>query len=127
MRKPPLITSFVAVCLFASSTLAQDYIVPRRPNGQPDFHGVWTNDTITPIERPASLADREFLSEDEIAAMETRIAERRERADNNIVVEAGGNVGGYNQIWLDSGDTVLSTGQTSMIVYWNCDNSFIKL
>ena len=32
------------------------------------------------------------------------------------MVEAGGSVGGYNQIWLDSGDTVLSTGQTSMII-----------
>ncbi len=95
---------------------AQDYVAPRHANGQPDFSGVWTNDTITPIERPASLADRAFLSEDEIAAMERNIAERRERADNNIVVEAGGNVGGYNQIWLDSGDTVLSTGQTSMII-----------
>lgn len=100
----------------ATATSAQDYMAPRLANGQPDFSGVWTNDTITPIERPASLSDREFLSEDEITAMERRIAERREQADNNIVVEAGGNVGGYNQIWLDSGDTVLSTGQTSMIV-----------
>lgn len=96
--------------------LAQDYLVPRLANGQPDFSGIWTNDTITPIERPASMAEREFLSEDEIAAMERRIAERREQSDNNIVVEAGGSVGGYNQVWLDSGDTVLSTGQTSMIV-----------
>ena len=76
---------------------------------------MWTNDTITPIERPAALSDRAFLSEDEIASMEQNIAQRRERNDNNIVVEAGGSVGGYNQIWLDSGDTVLSTGQTSMV------------
>lgn len=91
-------------------SLAQDYMAPRLANGQPDFSGVWTNDTITPIERPTSLAGREFLSEDEIASMERNIAEGRERRDNNIVVEAGGSVGGYNQIWLDSGDTVLSTG-----------------
>ena len=30
--------------------------------------------------------------------------------------EAGANVGGYGSYWLDSGDTVLSTGQTSLIV-----------
>jgi hypothetical protein len=94
---------------------AQDYIVARTADGQPDLQGLWTNDTITPIERPASMADRAFLSSDEIASMEANIAERRARADDNIVVEAGGNIGGYNQIWLDSGDTVLSTGQTSMI------------
>lgn len=102
--------------LACSGVSGQDYLVPRLANGQPDFSGVWTNDTITPIERPAALSDRAFLSEDEIASMEQIIAVRRERNDNNIVVEAGGSVGGYNQIWLDSGDTVLSTGQTSMII-----------
>ena len=68
------------------------------------------------MERPASLAGRAVLSVDEIAAMETRIAQRRAAADDNIVVEAGGSIGAYNQVWMDSGDTVLSTGQTSMIV-----------
>lgn len=111
----PFTLFLLAAACFSNGLSAQDYIVPRLANGQPDFQGVWTNDTITPIERPTAMAGREFLSEDEIAAMERNIAERRERNDNNIVVEAGGSVGGYNQIWLDSGDTVLSTGQTSMI------------
>ena len=48
--------------------------------------------------------------------MEANVAQRREFADNNIVVEQGGSLGSYNQVWLDSGDTVLSTGQTSLIV-----------
>ncbi len=106
-------------CIFSGALFAQSdngWVNSRTPDGQPDLQGVWTNDTITPIERPASLAGREFLAPDEIAAMEANIAERRTAADNNIVVSVGGNVGGYNQIWLDSGDTVLSTGQTAMIV-----------
>ncbi len=93
----------------------QGYVVGRTPDGQPDLQGLWTNDTITPMERPASMEGKQFLSADEIAVMESRIAQRRVFADDNIVVEVGGNIGGYNQIWLDSGDTVLSTGQTSMI------------
>lgn len=92
------------------------WINGRTVDGQPDLQGLWTNDTITPMERPASLAGKQFLSGDEIAAMEKNIADRREFADDNIVVEVGGNIGGYNQVWMDSGDTVLSTGQTSMIV-----------
>ena len=95
---------------------SQDYIVPRTADGQPDLQGLWTNDTITPMERPASLQGRAFLTEDEIAAMEQNLEERRTFADDNIEVTIGGNVGGYNQVWLDSGDTVLSTGQTSLIV-----------
>ena len=113
-------TSTLTFALFLTAGLvgaqSQDYIVPRTADGQPDLQGLWTNDTITPMERPASLQGRAFLSEDEIAAMEQNLAERRTLADDNIEVTVGGNVGGYNQIWLDSGDTVLSTGQTSLIV-----------
>ena len=47
---------------------AQDYIVGRTADGQPDLQGLWTNDTITPIERPASMANQAFLSRDEIAS-----------------------------------------------------------
>lgn len=116
----PFLLSRLLLSLFilgfgALGANAQDYIVGRTADGQPDLQGLWTNDTITPIERPASMAGQAFLSTDEIAATEARVAERRAVADDNIVVEAGGNIGGYNQIWLDSGDTVLSTGQTSMI------------
>ncbi|GJM14634.1 MAG: hypothetical protein DHS20C12_30370 [Pseudohongiella sp.] len=113
----PFGKSAVLLLAFLSLGLhAQEYVVGRTADGQPDLQGLWTNDTITPIERPLALQDQAFLSSDEIAAMETRVAERRIFNDNNIVVEAGGNIGGYNQVWLDSGDTVLSTGQTSMIV-----------
>ncbi len=116
-----LFLSSVSLLSFALTQVAfaqasQDWINARTADGQPDLQGVWTNDTITPIERPESLQGKQFLSDDEIAAMETGIAQRRALAEANIQVESGGNIGGYNQFWLDSGDTVLSTGQTSMIV-----------
>ena len=110
-----LIAAVIPMASFVSAQ-SQDYIVPRTPDGQPDLQGLWTNDTITPMERPASLQGRAFLTEDEITAMEENLAARRTFADDNIEVTVGGNVGGYNQVWLDSGDTVLSTGQTSLIV-----------
>ena len=114
----PLKFSILGLVLVISfPALAQDdWVNSRTPDGQPDLQGLWTNPTITPIERPSSLADRAFLTDDEIRAMETRTAQRRIQADDNIEVTVGGNVGGYNQIWLDSGDTVLSTGQTSLVV-----------
>ena len=97
------------------ATHAQDYVVGRTVDGRPDLQGTWTNDTITPIERPIEMADKAFLTEDEIATTETSTAESRITNDNNIEVTEGANVGGYNQVWMDAGDTVLSTGQTSMI------------
>jgi hypothetical protein len=42
--------------------------LPRTSDGHPDLHGYWTNDTFTPLERPAELADKEFFTEAEAAA-----------------------------------------------------------
>lgn len=106
----------LALCQYSFAQSNNNWINARTADGQPDLQGVWTNDTITPIERPESLKDKQFLSDDEIAALETGIADRRARADANIQVGSGGSIGAYNQFWMDSGDTVLSTGQTSMIV-----------
>ena len=37
--------------------------VPPTPWGHPDLQGVWDFRTITPLERPAELGDRAFLTE----------------------------------------------------------------
>ena len=44
--------------------------VPRTPDGRPDLQGFWTNATFTPLERPAELAGKEFLTDAEAAAYE---------------------------------------------------------
>ena len=44
----------------AAPAVAQD--VPRTPWGASDLQGVWNFRTITPMHRPADLADREFLT-----------------------------------------------------------------
>jgi hypothetical protein len=84
----------------------------RTPDGQPDLQGVWTNATITPLERPAALKDKAFLTEAEARRLEEQAAARREEADKPIP----GRFESYNQFWLDSGTTVLSTRQTSLVV-----------
>ena len=33
--------------------------------GQPDLQGVWTNNTVTPLERPKDLAGKEFYTDAE--------------------------------------------------------------
>jgi len=82
------------------------------PWGEPDLQGVWTGSTLTPLERPAALAGKEFLTEAEAAAMQRRATERR-------LVEtapAAGDPGTYNQIWFDPASTVVPTRRTSLIV-----------
>jgi hypothetical protein len=40
----------------------------RTPDGHPDLQGVWTNDTITPLERPKPFAGKAFFDASEQAA-----------------------------------------------------------
>ena len=48
---------------WASLASAQTLTPPRTPDGHPDLQGVWTNATITPIERPKELGAKEFYTE----------------------------------------------------------------
>ena len=94
-----------------------NWTTPRTPDGQPDLQGIWGNKTITPIERPGSQGQA-FLTDEEMAAL------NQQRAVNSAAQDAapaqrtvaGRNVGGYGSYWLDSGDTWLSTGQTSFVI-----------
>lgn len=52
----------------AARTNARGSNMPRTPDGQPDLQGFWTNDTVTPLERPAEFGDKAILTSDEAAA-----------------------------------------------------------
>ena len=95
------------------------WTVPRTPNGHPDLQGIWTNATLTPLERPRQMGDRTFLSGDEAAALEAQASGRRAEADDPAARQqalARGDIGSYNQFWFDSGSTFLPTRQTSLVV-----------
>jgi hypothetical protein len=84
----------------------------RTPWGEPDLQGTWTGSTLTPLERPAAMASKEFLTESEAAAIEKRATDRR-------FVEAApaaGDPGTYNQVWFDPAAKVLPNRRTSLIV-----------
>ena len=88
---------------------------PRTPWGDPDLQGTYTNKTTTPLQRPEDLANREFLTEEEVANRERAALDRNEQlllaAARKTTV--GGNVGAYNNFWLDGGTR--PTGRTSLI------------
>jgi hypothetical protein len=49
---------------------------PRTADGQPDLQGVWSNSTLTPLERPAEFAGKEFLTEQEAADYVKRLLQQ---------------------------------------------------
>ena len=45
------------------------------PSAEPDLQGIWTRDTNEPLQRPARFKDREFLTDEERAEFNKRIAD----------------------------------------------------
>ena len=91
---------------------------PRTAWGDPDLGGIWNNATLTPLQRPANLADRAFLTEEEAAGLAQSTVERNADLLNAPArrTEAGGNVGAYNNFWMERGTSVVPDRRTSIIV-----------
>jgi len=59
-----------------AATARGTWTPPRTPDGQPDLQGVWTNNTVTPLQRPKELAGKEFYTEAELAEVQKRQNDR---------------------------------------------------
>lgn len=95
-----------------STGAAKAGAVPRTSWGSPDLQGVWMVTTNTPLQRSASNAGKEFLSDAEIAASDAKKAvdpgRNTRRGDTTADVN-----GAYNAVF----NSVLKTGRrTSMII-----------
>ena len=111
LKKKIVCTAAAASFLFITSASFAD--VPRTSWGTPDLQGVWTGATVTPLERPQTLEDKPFLTEEE-----RRIIEK-EREDFFLSRSANpdpGTPGGYNRFWLDPGTVTLNDGRSSLII-----------
>src|SRR5262245_26157001 len=64
------------------------WTAPRTPDGQPDLQGVWANNTITPLQRPAQWAGKEFLTDEEVAALKKAAASAVDASDDAVFGDA---------------------------------------
>jgi hypothetical protein len=96
----------------------------RMPDGHPDLQGVWTNATITPLERPKSLAGKATLTDAEAAEFEKNAAKELQDVDGKsespLLAAAGSNgTGGYNILFIDRGSELARVDgvkRTSLII-----------
>jgi hypothetical protein len=108
----------VAKAKAAEAEADKHYKVPRTPFGQPDLDGVWTNVSITPLERPGQFGGINLTPEQayqlEVSAID-RFIEGNAPTDPNAPATdttrkhcqgPGGLDCGYNSGWKDSGTTV---------------------
>ncbi len=97
--------------------------IPRTPDGHPDLQGIWTNATLTRLERPDDLAGKATLTDAEAREYEKKDAEVNtlDGSVNNSFNKATGGpgVGAYNNLFVDRGSELARVDgvkRTSLIV-----------
>src|SRR6266446_3811728 len=87
--------------------------VLKTPWGDPDLQGIWTEETDTPLQRPARFAGQEFFTAAQRAELDIEraaLAGKDRRAERGTELDVGGS---YNQLFVPRKH---SGARTSMIV-----------
>src|SRR5580693_2658599 len=118
---PRAVKEAAAVAKAKADEAAADrhYKVPRTPYGQPDLEGVWSNVSITPLERPSEFGSSINLTKEQALQLESAAVdhyiEGNAPTDPNAPATdttrkhcqgPGGLDCGYNSAWKDSATTV---------------------
>ena len=130
----PFVPQVIVLIALAASTLAVSAQAPRTrpadgkvawsppvtPDGQPDLQGVWSDTSVTPLERPKALAGRQFLTDEEVARMRERANRLLNDGNNDFV--AGDNLYLVLLSSLESVQNPNATGSALNMVSREFDN-----
>ena len=97
---------------------AKAYATPRTSFGKPNLEGTWTNNSATPLQRPAQWADKETLTDAELEAVTSDVRRLEEHGDalfgDELILDAiagheeseshDTETGNYNGFWLPPRD-----------------------
>ncbi len=111
--------------------VARGWSVPRTADGRPDMQGVWANNGVTPMTRPAQWKGKTFLTDAEVKELQTVVARYANQGGDAIfgdIVQLALNArdsgkfdqtsydpttGNYNQFWMSEREW---DNRTSLIV-----------
>jgi hypothetical protein len=98
---------------------------PRTPDGKPNLAGIYSFSTITPLQRPGTLAGKATLTDDEAATFEASENTRQNRdlfdpvkgqPSAGYAPKAEGGVLSYNEFWYERGSKLTKDRRTALIV-----------
>ena len=121
------------LAVLAAATLAapraaaqsKSSIPAKTPDGKPNLAGIYSFSTITPLQRPDTLAGKDTLSAEEAAAFEASENKRLNRdlfdpekgqPSAGYAPRAQGGVLSYNEFWYERGSKLTKDKRTSLIV-----------
>ncbi|HTR34677.1 MAG TPA: hypothetical protein VMH80_02165 [Bryobacteraceae bacterium] len=104
-----------AVDKAAAALAPKGWTPPRTPEGYPDLEGIYTNVSLTPLQREKDLGTQQFFTPQESSAWKARMLKVRnmDRRDGGAVADL---TRAYNEVFWDNGSEVSPTLQTSLIV-----------
>jgi hypothetical protein len=102
----------LTVSLMSAVVTAQNRNASRTPWGDPDLSGLWTNATLTLLQRPPELAGKEFFTAEEAA----KFAQTRVEQTNADRPARAGEVGAYNDVFFERGKSGVKSMRTSLVV-----------
>ena len=119
-----LLAVIVSVSLVPSPTAGQagrSWTPSRTAWGDPDLQGIWDFRTLTPMERPAELAGKEFLTDEEAVVFTQGLSstnwDSRDRWDREKAFGLDSDIEhGYNQFWMDFGTSLTGDKRTALII-----------
>jgi len=119
-----LLTSMIAVAMAAAAvgtviavsiapTSAQSPAALKTSWGEPDLQGLWTDETATPLQRPAKFANQEFFTpaqRAELDAQRAALGGKDKRSERGTELDV---TGSYNDLFISRKHT---GARTSLIV-----------
>src|SRR5688572_26151469 len=109
---------FVTSIVLLSSSAAQSQAgkgIPRLLDGKPDMQGYWTNQTFTPLERPAQFKDKAYFTAEEAEAFAKRALEDVKDVPRGEEVKSDADIHYDDGIWLLEGYQKGAMLRTSII------------
>jgi hypothetical protein len=89
--------------------------VPRLADGKPDMQGYWTNQTFTPLERPAQFKDKATFTPEEAAAWAKRGIDNIQDQPRGAEVKSDADIHYDDAIWMLEGYPKGAMLRTSII------------
>ena len=119
-------TGLLVPASVAGQSADDGWTLPRTPDGHPDLGGVWANNSATPLERPEVWADKERLTDEELAALlvasDAAVGDGDALFGDQLVLAAIAGIeatsydpttGNYNQFWIAERDF---DNRTSLVI-----------
>lgn len=98
-----------------------DYETPRTHWGAPDLQGMWTNDNITPFERPEQLGDWTEFTDEEIEARKQVWRDRLAVATTSTAprtepLPVARSSGSYSPLWYGPRDRMVPGNRAALVI-----------